>query len=202
MKHRPIFASLVFAALATAPLAAQATHDPAAVQAGTFRTDPNHTLVTFAIDHFGFSEFYGTFPNATGTLVLKRNSIGGAQVDITVPIARVATTNKTLDGELLSPDWFDAQRFPTARFVSSRVVPIGPRSARIEGTVTLHGVSRPLTLNATLGGAGVNPLSKAYTVGFKATGHLRRSDFGVAKYVPLVGDDVTLTIAAAFEKTN
>ena len=75
------------------------------------------------------------------------------------------------------------------------------RSARIDGNLALHCVTRPLTLSADFGGAGVNPLS-AYTVGFKATGHLKRSDFGVTKYVPLVGDDVTLTIAVAFHKTN
>jgi polyisoprenoid-binding protein YceI len=202
MKHLPIFASLVLAAVTTAPLTAQATHDPATVPTGTFRSDPNHTLVTFDVNHFGFTEFYGTFPKATGTLTLNRDAVRDGFVDVTVPIARVSTTNETLDGELRSAEWFDAQRFPTARFVSRRVVRTGPRSARIEGSVTLHGVTRPMTLVADFRGAGVNPLSKAYTVGFKATGHLRRSDFGVAKYVPLVGDDVTLTIAAAFEKTN
>jgi polyisoprenoid-binding protein YceI len=202
MKHSPFWISIVLAALTTMPLAAQATRDPTTVPAGTFRTDPNHTLVTFDVNHFGFTEFYGTFPNATGTLTLKRNAIGNASVDITVPIARVSTTNETLDGELRSAEWFDAERFPTAHFVSNRIVQTGPRSARIEGNLTLHGISRPLILDADFGGAGVNPLSKAYTVGFKAIGHIRRSDFGVPKYVPLVGDDVTLTIAAAFEKTS
>ncbi len=68
------------------------------------------------------------------------------------------------------------------------------------GDFTLHGVTRPLTLHASFNGAGVNPLSKAYTVGFQGTGVIRRSDFGVTKYVPLVGDEVRITISAAFEK--
>ena len=202
MKLLPLFAAITLAALNTSGLAAQATDTPAAVKAGTFRTDPSHTLVTFDVNHFGFSQFYGVFPNATGTLVLETRSMANTHVDISIPIARVSTTNATLDGELRSADWFDAQRYPKARFVSTRVVRTGPRSARIDGTFTLHGVSRPLTLAATFGGAGVNPLSKAYTVGFKATGRLRRSDFGVTKYLPLVGDVVTLTVAAAFEKAN
>lgn len=115
---------------------------------------------------------------------------------------RVSTTNATLDEEPRSADWCDAQRLPTAHFVSNRVVKTGPRSARIEGSFTMHGVTRPLILDADFGGASVDPLSKAYTIGLQATGQLRRSDFGVTKYVPLVCDDVTLAIAAAFEKTN
>lgn len=202
MKFVPLMAALSLAASITGPATAQVARDPAVVQSGTFRTDPNHTLVTFDVNHFGFTEFYGVFPNATGTLVLDPKSPKRARVDIAVPMDRVSTTNAKLDDELRSADWFDASRFPTARFVSTRIVPTGPRSARIEGSFTLHGISRPMVLNAEFGGAGVNPLSKAYTVGFKATGHLRRSDFGVAKYVPLVGDDVALTIAVAFEKAD
>lgn len=194
----------VAAALAILPAAlpAQASHDPVAVQGGTFHTDPNHTLVTFDVNHFGFTHFYGVFPAATGTLVLDPKAASKSKLDVTVPIARVSTTNTTLDGELRGAEWFDADRFPAARFVSTRVVPTGRGSARVEGTLTMHGVTKPVVLNATFEGAGTNPLSKAYTVGFKATGHLQRSAFGVAKYVPLVGDDVTLTIAGAFERSN
>ena len=69
------------------------------------------------------------------------------------------------------------------------------------GDLTFHGVTRPVTLDVTFHGAGSNPMSKAYTVGFDARGSLKRSDFGVSKYVPLVGDTVDLTISAPFEKT-
>jgi polyisoprenoid-binding protein YceI len=185
-----------------APLAAQATHDAALVQAGSYRTDPNHTLVQFDVNHFGFSEFFGVFPAATGTLTLDPKAIGKTKLDVSVPVARVSTTNATLDEELRSADWFDAAKYPSIRFVSSSVTRTGANTAKIAGTVTMHGVSKPLVLDASFGGAGANPLSKAYTVGFKATGHLKRSDFGVSKYAPLVSDDVTLTIAAAFEKVG
>ena len=190
------------ALLGAAPLAAQATHDPVAVEAGTYQTDPNHTLVAFDVNHFGFTEFYGVFPGATGTLTLDPKAIAATKLDVSVPLARVSTTNATLDGELRSADWFDADRYPTARFVSARVTQTGPRTAKIAGTLTLHGVSKPMVLDATFAGAGANPLSKAYTVGFQASGHVKRSDFGVTKYVPLVGDDVKLTISGAFEKSK
>ena len=192
----------VLALAVAAPIAAQATQSPLAVKAGTYKTDPNHTLVGFDVNHFGFTEFFGMFPGATGRLTLDPKAIAATKLDVSVPIARVSTTNATLDGELRSAEWFDAERYPSARFVSARVTPTGPRTAKITGTITLHGVSRPLVLDATFGGAGANPLSKAYTVGFQASGHLKRSDFGVSKYVPLVGDEVKLTISGAFEKTN
>jgi polyisoprenoid-binding protein YceI len=185
-----------------APLAAQATHDAALVQAGSYRTDPNHTLVQFDVNHFGFSQFFGVFPAATGTLTLDPKAIGKTKLDVSVPVARVSTTNATLDEELRSADWFDAAKYPSIRFVSSSVTRTGANTAKIAGTVTMHGVSKPLVLDASFGGAGANPLSKAYTVGFKATGRLKRTDFGVSKYAPLVSDDVTLTIAAAFEKVG
>ena len=82
------------------------------------------------------------------------------------------------------------------------MVRTGTDTARISGNVTIHGVTRPLVLDARFHGAGVNPMDKAYTVGFDATGVLKRSEFGVSKYVPAVSDDVQLKISAAFEKTN
>lgn len=133
-------------------------------------------------------------------MTLDEKALDKTKLDVSVPVARVSTTNAKLDAELRSADWFDAAKYPTIRFVSSSVKRTGANTAKIAGTVTMHGVSRPLVLDASFGGAGVNPLSKAYTVGFKATGHLHRTDFGVSKYAPLVSDEVTLTIAAAFEK--
>jgi polyisoprenoid-binding protein YceI len=76
----------------------------------------------------------------------------------------------------------------------------GPRTARMTGDLTLHGVTRPVVLNVTFNNAGPNAFSKVLTLGFKAEGTLKRSDFGVGKYVPIVSDDVQLTIGAAFEK--
>jgi polyisoprenoid-binding protein YceI len=141
-------------------------------------------------------------PGATGSLTLDAKAPAASKLDVSLPVAAISTTNATLDGELKSADWFDAAQYPTIRFVSQQVVKTGPRTARISGTVTMHGVSKPLTLNATFGGAGVNPMDKAYTVGFSAVGTLKRSDFGVTKYVPIVGDEVTLKITAAFEKVQ
>ena len=110
-----------------------------------------------------------------------------------------STTNEKLDGELRGDQWLDAGKFPDAHFVSRTVTETGPNSADVLGDLTLHGVTKPVTLHVSFNGAGTNPIDKAYTVGFDARGTIKRSDFGVTKYVPLVGDEVDLIISAAFE---
>jgi polyisoprenoid-binding protein YceI len=104
-----------------------------------------------------------------------------------------------LDEELKGPQWFDAAKYPAISFVSSKVTPTGRGTARVDGTLTMHGVSKPETLAVKFNGAAVNPIDHSYSVGFEASGSVRRSDFGVKTYVPLVGDDVTLMISGAFE---
>lgn len=181
-------------------LIAQASPDPASVKAGNYAVESSHTLVQFSVNHFGFNDFFGTLPGATGTMSLDPKALQSTKLDVSIPVERISTTNTVLDGELKGADWFDAAKYPTIHFVSQQVTQTGPRTAKISGTITMHGVSKPIVLDATFGGAGVNPLNKAYTIGFKATGLLKRSDFGVTKYVPLVGDDVAISISAAFEQ--
>jgi polyisoprenoid-binding protein YceI len=118
---------------------------------------------------------------------------------VTIPVDSVLTTVPKLTGELKGEKWFDAAKYPTAEFKSTKITLAGAASAIISGTLTLHGVTKPITLQAHLVGAGVNPIDKAYTVGFAATGTIKRSEFGVSTFVPYVGDDVRLTVAGAFE---
>ena len=99
-----------------------------------------------------------------------------------------------------SAQWFDAAKYPTITFHATKVLRTGPTEARIEGDLTLHGVTRPVTLVAHFNAAGINPIDKAYTVGFQATGKIKRSDFGVSTYVPLIGDEVDLILSGAFER--
>lgn len=186
--------------VAAQPLKVPANTDPAAAEAGTFAVEPVHTRILFSVSHLGFTTWYGNFNGASGTLVLAPKDLAVTHLDVSLPIASVSTTNAKLDGELKSPNWLDATRFPTARFVSRKVAMTDASHADVLGDLTLHGVTRPVTLHATFNGAGINPLDKAYTVGFDARGSISRSAFGVTKYVPLVGDTVDLTLSAAFER--
>jgi polyisoprenoid-binding protein YceI len=194
-----IFAAALLAG-STTLAAAQAVpgQNPATVNAGAYSVEPNHTRVLFAVSHMGFTTWYGEFTNVSGSLTLAPKAVSKSTLDITIPTATISTSNAKLDGELKGPEWLDATQYPTIEFKALHVVKTGKDTAKIIGDLTLHGVTKPVTLNAVFNGAGVNPLSKQYTVGFNATGEIKRSDFGVKTYVPLIGDEVTLTISAAF----
>lgn len=172
---------------------------PADVQAGTYATDPNHTQVTFSVSHMGISPFAGTFSGGSGTLTIDPASPAKASVAVTIPTGSIQTTSAKLTEELNSADWLDTAKFPSATFKSTSVKPMGD-GAEIAGTLTLHGVTRPVVLRARFFGAATNPMSKKVSIGFLGRIAIKRSDFGVSKYVPLISDDTVLVVNAAFEK--
>lgn len=182
------------------PAAIPGVADPGRVVAGTYKVDPAHTQIGWKVNHLGFSHFDGFFADSTGTLVIDPRRPETAKLSITIPIGKVVTTSAALDKHLRSADFFDAAKYPTATFTSTRVEPQG-RRARITGNLTLHGVTRPLVLDAQFVGAGNSPRgNKALTVGFEATTRFNRSDFGITYAAPAVGDAVELQINAAFER--
>ena len=191
-----LLAGISFAAEEAAP----ANPDPKAVDAGAFTVEPYHTRVQFGVSHVGFSTFYGDFSGVSGTLELDPKNIATSKVNISIPAASVLTTVAQLNDELKGNNWLDAKQFPEITFVSTKVKKTGARTAEITGNLSLHGVTKPVTLEATFNAAGVNPLDQSYTAGFDATASLRRSDFGVKTYVPMIGDEVKIHISAAFVK--
>ncbi|HSV01726.1 MAG TPA: YceI family protein [Phenylobacterium sp.] len=192
--------AVIAAALAAGAALAQ-TAAPAGVQAGTYAIEPIHTRVLFAVSHTGNSTWYGDFNHASGTLTLDPKNPAASKLEVSVPVDTISTTNAVLDKELKGADWFDAAKFPTMTFRSTRITPTGPQSADVAGELTLHGVTKPVVLHARFKGAGPSPLSHAYMVGFDATGEIKRSDFGITKYAPvIVGDDVQLILSAPFVK--
>jgi polyisoprenoid-binding protein YceI len=94
--------------------------------------------------------------------------------------------------------FLDVAQYPQMTFVSTKVTREADQTLRIDGQLTLHGVTKPLTLHARLNKAAPNPFDKRPTLGFSATGSLKRSDYGIATYIPVIGDEVTLTIDAEF----
>lgn len=172
-----------------------------AVQSGTYGLEPIHAMVQFGVSHFGYSTYWGQFPGATGTLVLDTAHPADSKLDVSVPIDGVITASPKLTDELKSPDWFDAARFPAMTFKSTKVLVTGPTTADVTGDLTIHGVTHPVTLKATFTRAGVFPMNQKYMIGFDAVGHVKRSEFGVSKYVQYgLGDDVDVVISAPFER--
>ena len=195
---------MMLAALPLAPALAQseATTDPAQVESGTYAIDPQHTQVLFGVSHMGFTTYYGRFSDASGKLNLSVKDPAASSLQVQVPVSTVSTQSEKLTGELKDPDWFNAEKFPTISFTSTSVQRTGADTAQVTGNLTLHGVTKPVVLAVRFMGAGVNPIVKKYTVGFSATGMIRRSDFGMTTYVPLIGDQVELTLSGAFERQS
>ena len=194
--------AVAFALTALVPMASAqsvASADPSTVKSGPYKVDPLHTQIAFSISHFGFTDFSGFFSGASGRLVLNTADPAQSRLDIEIPVETVLSTVPALDSQLKGAQWFDVAKYPTARFVSTKITRTGPTTATIDGDFTLHGVTRPIALEAHLVGAGTNPLDKAFTAGFQAVGTIKRSDFGIKQYLPLLGDDVALTISGAFE---
>lgn len=194
--------TLLLAGIASAQAQTPATRDPAQIPAGTYAVDPNHTQVGWRVSHMGFSNYAGGFSEASGSLELQPKNPSASKLTIKIPVASVTTTSAKLTDELKGDQWLDGTKFPEMTFVSTKIAPAGKDHAKVTGDLTLHGVTKPVTLDVTLVGAGVNPLDKKMTVGFEATGVVKRSEFGVKTYLPLIGDDLHLTIAGAFEKQD
>ena len=177
-----------------------ANTSPSAVEGGTYKVEPHHTQVGFSVLHMGFSLYTGRFADVSGDMTLDPKAQAESTVRVSVPVASVSTTSAKLDEELKSADWLDAAKFPTMTFKSTTVTPDGKGQAKVMGDLTLHGVTKSVNLEVRFIGSGVNPLDKKYTTGFEIAGDIKRSDFGVTKYVPLIGDVVHLSINGAFEK--
>ena len=194
-----LFAAPLLAEETPAP-ALPGVADAARVTAGSYEVDGRHTQVNWQVNHFGFNDYFGLFGDVTGTLDIDPANLGAAKVDVTIPIASVATSSAGLTKHLQTPDFFDVDKFATARFVSTSVAVDGQR-AIITGDLTMLGVTKPVELETRFEGAGANPMNKKATVGFHASTTIRRSEWGMAKYVPMVGDEVKLRISIAFEKS-
>lgn len=173
--------------------------DPTKVVAGTYTVDPSHTLVGFRVNHFGFNDYFGIFGDSTGTLEIDPANLSAAKVDITIPVNKLTTASAGLTRHMNSADFFETETHPTARFVSTKVTVDG-NAAKIDGNLTIKGITKPIVLDASFTGVGNNPFNKKLTVGFEADTLIKRSDFGVKGAIPLVSDEVQLGITVAFEK--
>ncbi|WP_375396213.1 YceI family protein [uncultured Sphingomonas sp.] len=182
--------------------------NPALVTAGSYTVDPGHTLVEWTVDHMGFTPYFGLFGDITGKLTLDPKKLSAATVTVTIPVSKITTVNAALTAHLTrpsasggKPDFFGPAA-ADATFVSTSVVPSGAQKAKVTGNLTLNGVTRPVILDAEFYGAGKTPpqMGGKEALGFTAKGVIKRSAFGLGFGVPVVGDDVTLKIAAGFTK--
>lgn len=163
----------------------------------TYRLDPVHTRVLFAVEHAGFSNALGTVSGSEGTISFDPEDWSSATLSVTVPMQRIDLGDDKWNQATLARNLLDAERYPEARFVSTRVEAVDADHARVIGELTLHGVTREVTLEVTLNAVKRHPMPPfRRTAGFSATTTLSRSAFGVDAWPSMIGDEVQLRIEA------
>lgn len=175
------------------------TTDPTQVRPGGYKLDPAHGKITWSLSHLGFSTYYGQITDVAADASLDAKAPEKSRLSVTVGTPSITGLDDRLDTHLKSADFFDTQKFPTATFVSTSVEPTSPTTARVNGTLTLKGVAKPVSFDATFNQAGLHPVDKLYTVGFDGRAVIKRSEFGITAYLPMVGDEVTLRLEGEFK---
>lgn len=170
---------------------------PVLAQHVTYAIDPAHSQVDFGIKHMGISTVHGRFAIKDGTIDLDPQNIAASTVAATIDVTSVDTGVAQRDGHLRSPDFFDTAKFPTATFKSSRIAKAGD-GYDVVGDLTLHGVTRPVTLHMDAPSKEQIGMDKMPHRGFTATTILHRKDFGLTWNGTLqsgdsmLGDDVKM----------
>jgi len=159
----------------------------------TYSIDPAHTHPSFEISHFGWSTQRGRFDKVSGKLTLDRAAKTGS-VDVTIDVASISTGVAKLDEHLKSEDFFNVAKYPTITFKSKKLNFNGDKPTSVDGEMTLLGVTKPLTLTISAFQCAPNQFVKKEACGADAAGTIKRTEFGMDKYAPNLGDDVKLVI--------
>ncbi len=167
-------------------------------QATTYKVDKAHSSIGFSIPHMLISEVDGQFKSFEATINASKEDFSDATVEVTADATSIYTNNDGRDKHLRSADFFDVEKYPTLTFKSTSFTKTGDKTYTVTGDLTMHGVTKPVTLEATLTGTAAGRDGKKI-VGFKATGKLNRIDYGVGKSGPGAGDEVTITVKSEFK---
>ncbi|MEP7245261.1 MAG: YceI family protein [Gammaproteobacteria bacterium] len=192
MFRRRTLATSLAKALATSLALASAS-----LHATAYTLEPDYTQGVFRWNHLGFSSPAAQFSQGEGTLQFDPTQPLMSSVTVTIPLASLNSGVPGLDDHFRSEDFFATARFPTATFKSTRVDAGAMKNQlKVTGNLSLHGITRPVTLAVTIVKVGANPRTSLPTVGFDATTTLKRSDFGLGKYVPQVSDEIQMHIVS------
>ncbi|HZM01014.1 MAG TPA: YceI family protein [Planctomycetota bacterium] len=185
-----LFAALLVAAAAPAPAPAPPSAPAAPAE---FSIDPVHSSVIFRIQHMGVSYFHGRFNRIEGGFTLDAEKPENSSVEILVPAESVDTNSTKRDDHIRSPDFLNASEFPEIRFKSDAVKSLGKDRFEVAGQLTLHGETKPLTVEVHQ--TGLAETSRGALAGFETTFTIKRSDFGMSNMLDALGDEVRLTVA-------
>ncbi len=192
--------SFTTAALVAFGASLAASSLPVAAAPLTFTCDPGHTAVRASWTHAGFSTQSAGFHNPECKLVLDEADPAKSSLSVKIKVASISTGVPDLDKHLSSPDFFDAAKNPEISFESTSVK-VMEKSAEVAGNLTIRGTTKPATLKVSLVNMGEHPVGQFFDyykgkwAGFDATTTIKRSDFGMNMMVPVVSDDIAISIS-------
>ena len=173
-----------------------------AANAQTWSIDKAHSRVGFGITHLAINEIDGDFKTFDGKITTSKPDFADAAIEFTADVNSINTDIEARDKHLRSADFFDAEKNPTLTFKSTSFKKEKGNEYKVTGNLTLHGVTKPVTLTATLVGTATNPMSKKELAGFRITGDIDRSEFGIGASMPeaMLSERVKLTANTEFSK--
>lgn len=180
--------------LAAALVLAAAAAAPALAAPETFNVEPNHTFPRFSYNHLGYSIQLSRFDKTSGTVTFDKAAKTGS-VDIVIDTKSVSTGSPLFNEHIQGEDFLATDKFPTATFKSTKVIFEGDKPAKVEGNLTLKGITKPVTLTVSSFQTMPHPMVKKDAIGANARTVVKRTDFNMGKNVPYVGDEVTIDIA-------
>jgi polyisoprenoid-binding protein YceI len=164
------------------------------VHAETFTIDPVHSAVLYRAGHMNVSHSWGRFSDISGTLALDDPNADNNSIDITVKATSIDSGAAARDEHLRGPDFLNVKQFPTITFKSTQIKAVDPKTLEVTGNLTIHGVSKPVTLKVERLGAGKSPMGGS-SVGLETTFKINRSDFDMKNMLNMIADEVMLIVS-------
>lgn len=166
----------------------------------TWTNDDPHSQLGFTVTHLGVSDVSGTFNDFDVTVQSSKPDFSDASFELTAKVASIDTRVDARDNHLKSADFFDAEKYPVISFKSTSLKKAGKNKYKLAGNLTMHGITKPVTMDLAYRGTVENPMSKKKTAGFQLTGTVKRSDFGVGgKFpAPMISDEVRIKADGEF----
>lgn len=167
---------------------------------GVWKNDAPHSQLGFTVKHLGIAEVSGTFNDFEATINSSKPDFSDAVIEMTAKVSSIDTRVEQRNNHLKSADFFDAEKYPTITFKSTSLQKDGKDQYKLTGNLTLHGVTKPVTLSLKHNGTVENPMSKKQTAGFQVTGVIKRSDFNLGNGfpAPMISDEVQIKADGEF----
>ena len=167
---------------------------------GIWKNDDPHSQLGFTVKHLGIADISGTFNDFDAEITSSKTDFSDAVVELNAKINSIDTRVDARDNHLKSADFFDAAKFPTLNFKSTSIKKSGKNKYKLTGNLTLHGITKPVTMDLQYKGSTVNPMSKKPTAGFQVTGTINRSDFNIGNGfpAPMISNEVQIKADGEF----